>query len=545
MVPRITYGGISVIAHAMDGENNSIVFTRMAAGNGSAPSDYKSLNNLVNPVISIPIDSITVSDSNATLVGIYSNNDLESDFTWTEVGIFCQDPENESEEVLYAYGHYVLDQGGEPEAHIPSSTTQAFEIKLTYTIYVGDISDIRALIPGSLYATKQALQDHMDDTGNPHEVSKEQVGLGNVPNVATNDQIPTYTPEATAVGLISGETLSTAFGKIAGAISSLIYHLRDTISHISASERLAWNSKADGDHKHSATDITSGVLPVERGGTGYSSPAQAAREILKNGVNPVGGDFTFAITKGIRSKDSTGAYSPNLIKLGSQNEVHIGPEPGEGCDGHPLHIHSGGGYCIRVYSGLKDSGEPRHFHLMADQSGNFYPSSNNQTYTSGKQDFGSSAHRWKTVYCTSTDTTSDKKLKNEIGAIDNAKEIIMGLNPVKFNWKNDTEERPLMGFYAQEVFDLMQRLGVKNSAVYKAGYSVQKGVDEDGTKYEEFHNDILDDEIKQMDDKNLSWGLDYTQLIAPMIKVIQDQERRITELDARLGGEQDGGTETD
>lgn len=533
MIPRITHSGINVMTQALDGQH-TIVFTRMAAGNGDVPADYKSLNNLVNPVISIPIDSITVADSNATLVGIYSNNDLQTTFTWTEVGIFCQDPDNSSREVLYAYGHYVLDEVGEPEARIPASSTQAFEIKLTYTIFVGEISDIRALIPGSLYATKQALQDHIDDTDNPHKVSKEQVGLGNVPNVATNDQTPTYTPGATAEELVSGETLSTAFGKIAGAIRSLLYHLRDTVSHISDYERSNWNSKAEGDHKHSATDITSGVLPVERGGTGYTSPAQAAREILKNGVNPVGGDLTFAITKGIRSKDSTGEHSPNLIKMGSKNEVHIGPEPGEGCDGHPLHIHSGGGYCIRTYSGVRDSGEPRHFHLMADRTGNFYPSSNNQAYTSGHQDFGSSEHRWKTVYCTSTDTSSDKKLKNEIGAIDKAKEIIMGLNPVEFSWKNDTEERPLMGFYAQEVFDLMQRLGVKNSAVYKAGYSIQTGVDEDGTKYEEFHNDILDEEIRQMDDKDLSWGLDYIQLIAPMIKVIQEQETRIGDLEKRI-----------
>ena len=533
MIPRITYGGIGVMAQALDG-NHSIVFTRMAAGNGAKPADFKSLTNLVNAVISIPIDSITVANSNATLVGIYSNNDLSSDFTWTEVGIFCQNPEDSTQEILYAYGHYELDEAGEPEAHIPASATQAFEIKLTYTIYVGDISDISALIPGSLYATKQALQDHIDDQNNPHRVNAAQVGLGNVPNVGTNDQTPTYTPAQVAQALSPGEKLSVAFSKIAGAVNSLLEHLADSVSHVTAANKAVWNSKAAGDHKHAATDITSGILPVERGGTGYNSPAQAAREILKNGANPIGGDMTMSITKGLRSKDSTGTYSPNLIKLGSQNEVHIGPEPGEGCDNKPLHIHSGGGYCIRVYSGTKDSGEPRHYHLMADQSGNFYPASNNNSYTTGKQDFGTAEHRWKTVYCNSTNTTSDKKLKEEIGTLDKARDIIMGLKPVMFWWKDDEKKRPVMGLYAQDVFELLRRLGIEDSTLYKAGYSEVTRTEEDGTKYEEFHDDITDDEIIRKSDESINWGLDYAQLIAPMIKVMQEQEKRITGLEERI-----------
>lgn len=62
-------------------------------------------------------------------------------------------------------------------------------------------------------------------SGNPHGVTKSDVGLGNVPNVATNDQTPTYTAATSNSNLTSGEKLSVAFGKIAKAISSLISHL--------------------------------------------------------------------------------------------------------------------------------------------------------------------------------------------------------------------------------------------------------------------------------------------------------------------------------
>lgn len=56
-------------------------------------------------------------------------------------------------------------------------------------------------------------------------------------------------------------------------------HKEDTTVHITADERTAWNGKAEGEHnhdgvyatathEHSAADITSGALPLSRGGTG-------------------------------------------------------------------------------------------------------------------------------------------------------------------------------------------------------------------------------------------------------------------------------------
>ena len=43
---------------------------------------------------------------------------------------------------------------------------------------------------------------------------KSKVGLDNVPNVATNDQTPTFTEASTRANIASGEKLSTLFGKI-------------------------------------------------------------------------------------------------------------------------------------------------------------------------------------------------------------------------------------------------------------------------------------------------------------------------------------------
>lgn len=141
------------------------------------------------------------------------------------------------------------------------------------------------------------IRMHVSDTDNPHRVDKSQVGLGNVPNVATNDQTPTYTAAPSLTDLSSGEKLSSAFGKLMKAVSSLISHIssRDnphqvTATQVGASpsghnhdstyqpkgnyapaththtaaqvnedashrfvtdaEKSTWNSKADGSHNH-------------------------------------------------------------------------------------------------------------------------------------------------------------------------------------------------------------------------------------------------------------------------------------------------------
>ena len=63
-----------------------------------------------------------------------------------------------------------------------------------------------------------AVNTHISNKSNPHGVTKSQVGLGSVPNVATNDQVPTFTQATTLDNLTSGEKLTVMLGKIAKAI---------------------------------------------------------------------------------------------------------------------------------------------------------------------------------------------------------------------------------------------------------------------------------------------------------------------------------------
>ena len=73
---------------------------------------------------------------------------------------------------------------------------------------------------------KKIIQ-HLIDYKNPHKVTKEQIGLGNVENLPINDQTPTYEEAEELTNISNGEKISVAFGKIQKAITTLIAHINN------------------------------------------------------------------------------------------------------------------------------------------------------------------------------------------------------------------------------------------------------------------------------------------------------------------------------
>lgn len=135
-------------------------------------------------------------------------------------------------------------------------------------------------------ANKADFESHTADKSNPHGVTKDQVGLGNVPNVATNDQTPTYDEATSLATLTNGEKLSAAFGKIKLAITNLINHMANTANPhsvtksqvglgnvdntsdvnkpISDATQAALDGKASSGHSHSvATTSAKGFLSAD------------------------------------------------------------------------------------------------------------------------------------------------------------------------------------------------------------------------------------------------------------------------------------------
>lgn len=143
------------------------------------------------------------------------------------------------------------------------------------------------------------LTAHTGDTNNPHEVTKAQVGLGNVPNVTTNNQTPTYTEASANAELVSGETLSTALGKIAKAIKSFIAHLSAVNPHgINKStiglENVDNTADANKNVSYAATAGSAPASDVSAWAKAASKPSYTATEVGAAASSHAHGNITSA-----------------------------------------------------------------------------------------------------------------------------------------------------------------------------------------------------------------------------------------------------------
>lgn len=122
-----------------------------------------------------------------------------------------------------------------------------------------------------------------------------------------------------------------------------------------------------------------------------------------------------------------------------------------------------------------------------------------------KTDFNGDAHFHYSVYndAGSVVFISDKRKKKSIKdlAIDKAKSFLMALTPRAFKFKEGTSGRYHHGFIAQEVKEAM-------------------GGDDWGLYVENKDMDFI--------------GLRYDEIIADLVKVVQDQEKRIQELERKM-----------
>lgn len=263
MALKLTPSGTDLLLRAIAGEVN-IKFTAIQLGNGADAG--KSAAALSNPLLTAEISSYEVGDIFVTLRTTFSNSQVSASFRATEVGVLAHDPDTADGTLLYAY-QYTPE--GESD-YIPASTDKVLETQMDVLVYIGDAENVTASISQSLvYASRADLEAHVKNMDNPHKVTKEQVGLGNVPNAATNDLTPTYTKASALVEMKSGEKISIAFGKIAKSVSSLIAHIGTAGKNVHKETPLSIGAAA-ASHKHSTNDLTGGVLGVARGGTGVT-----------------------------------------------------------------------------------------------------------------------------------------------------------------------------------------------------------------------------------------------------------------------------------
>lgn len=217
----ITNAGIELLKNALSG--GTITVTAIKSGAGKVDvSALKSQTAVSSIKQSGTVQGVTKTDETIKIGVLFSNAGLSAGYSMTQLGIYAKG--STGSEVLFAISQNTTGKEVPSESAMPSwSLVHNFYIKLNNDVTMTATVDPEGYVTFETMQT--ALNTHTGNKSNPHSVTKSQVGLGNVPNVVTNDQTPTYSDTTTLVTLSSGEKISIAFAKIKLAITTLINHL--------------------------------------------------------------------------------------------------------------------------------------------------------------------------------------------------------------------------------------------------------------------------------------------------------------------------------
>ena len=162
----------------------------------------------------------------------------------------------------------------------------------------------------------------------------------------------------------------------------------------------------------------------------------------------------------------------------------------------------------------------------------------------GSFNLGNGSHRWAVVYAkTGSINTSDRNEKNTIADIDpeQAEKLIMGLKPSTFKFNDGTSGRTHWGLISQDIEELLPQIGM--SDLDFAGF-IKTPKTED--YYEDVPETVTDEETgeeKTVTRKELKtrtvegeyvYALRYSEFIAPLICMVQKQQKQIENLERRL-----------
>ena len=217
----ITNAGIELLKNALSG--GTITVTAIKSGAGKVDvSALKSQTAVSSIKQSGTVQGVTKTNETIKIGVLFSNAGLSAGYSMKQLGIYAKG--STGSEVLFAISQSTTGKEVPAESAMPSwSLVHNFYIKLNNDVKMTATVDPEGYVTFETMQT--ALNTHTGNKSNPHSVTKSQVGLGNVPNVATNDQTPTYSDTTTLVTLSSGEKISIAFAKIKLAITTLINHL--------------------------------------------------------------------------------------------------------------------------------------------------------------------------------------------------------------------------------------------------------------------------------------------------------------------------------
>lgn len=182
-----------------------LVIHRMIASSGMSENPQK-LTVIEPECQELQIDSITADGDRVVITAALSNMGVTESYIVHQIGIYALD-EN-GDELLFIVGQ---DTTGD---EIKAGTEEENVIEYNVALKVSNAEKVVFNRNLDDYVRKRQFYEHVEDYGNPHQTTKAQVGLSEVPNVTTNNQTPTWRRASEHLLPESGDTLEVILGKI-------------------------------------------------------------------------------------------------------------------------------------------------------------------------------------------------------------------------------------------------------------------------------------------------------------------------------------------
>ena len=335
---KLTKAGHELLLRTMAGDAE-MKFLSIQLGNGAdAGEDAVGLSN---PLLDLEITDCKNNGTVLTLEAAYSSRDVEVGFAATEMGVLVEDPDVAGNAVLYAY-QFTPENSAD---RVRGSQDAAVQNQLCVDVYVGDAESVVVVLAESGgNVTREEFETFTARRDNPHGVTAEQVGLGEVQNAAPEGmkvKIANVPPTDEIINFSSGETLGMILGKIRVAINRLKQHLSVKNPHkLTAKDVQA----AEEEHEHSTNDITTGTLGIPRGGTGGKTEREARENLgFRSGacrIEMTAGQIAM-VEVAFATPCAEGTY-PNVVltpMLGTVKDLQIG-----------IQSRSSAGFTVFAYS---------------------------------------------------------------------------------------------------------------------------------------------------------------------------------------------------
>ena len=305
----------------------------IVVGDGAPPANFSTQKALVHQLYEITDLRAEAGNGECTLTADIPQ--MEYDYYYREIGVMVNTGDGEK---LYVY-----DNCGDSAQYIVSTTgVERTRKRIRLLLRISDVEEITVADAGILYVAydeyeekverleagirenRKSVDDHLNDTDNPHKTDKDQVGLGNADNTADRDkpvsmaqqaamdalheQLTAYTNQEIA-NLINGapesldtlkevadaiaanktivDALDAAIGKKANA-AEFDSHVKDTTKHTSAAERTKWNDADAKKHTHGNKSVLDGITSALV--SGWSAKMEKTGDSANNVVTFTSGD---------------------------------------------------------------------------------------------------------------------------------------------------------------------------------------------------------------------------------------------------------------